>query len=278
MIRFAEPGDHPRLKALWQDIFGDSKESVEEYFSLCHRDDGMLVSESAGAVQGMLSMLPFALETGRAVYPARYVYAVATDPAHRGLGIASDLLARAHEVMLERGEAASVLVPASESLFGYYARRGYKTAFRVAEAEVRAEDLPPIPSGAAAAPCSPTEFTRMRDAAFAGGLFARWDERAVAFATLGNGITRVSAPSGEGCALWEVLEDGIFVRELALLGLSAYEALSILNGGLNAPILRVRLMEGMLPRVPARSYGMIRWLIPEPEQGEGTPYLSLALD
>ena len=79
MIRFAENADHPRLKALWMEAFGDPRDAVETYFALRHKNENMLVNVQGGKVTGMLSMLPAALCTGGHALAARYIYAVATD-------------------------------------------------------------------------------------------------------------------------------------------------------------------------------------------------------
>ncbi len=273
MIRFAEPGDRPRLMALWALIFGDPPEAVEGYFARRHEDENMLVSVEDGILCGMLSMLPMTLIARGAEYPARYVYAVATDPAFRGRGVATELLFRAHEEMAARGDAASVLVPASEGLFGYYAKRGYRTAFSIDVKDYAARALAPFPAGGAFEPCKPRTYMRMRDAAFAAtGLYALWDEGAVAFACEGMNLTKLTLGEGVGCALWERCGDGVLVRELALLGMGISDALSILHRAAGAASYRVRLPGNSLP------FGMIRWLIPQPAGTDGPGYLSLALD
>lgn len=273
MIRFAGPGDLPRLMALWAQIFGDSPEAVEGYFARRHEDGNMLVFVEDGVLCGMLSMLPLALIAHGAEYPARYVYAVATDPAFRGRGIATALLSRAHEEMAARGVAASVLVPASEGLFGYYAKRGYRTAFSIDVKDYPAGALAPFPAGGAFEPCKTSTYARIRDAAFAAaGLYALWDQAAVAFACEGMNLTKLTLDGGVGCALWERDGDGVFVRELALLGMGVPAALSILHRTAGAASYRVRLPGRAVP------FGMIRWLIPQPEGTDGPGYLALALD
>jgi GNAT superfamily N-acetyltransferase len=273
MIRFAQPDDRPRLMELWARIFGDPPEAVNSYFARRHKDENMLVFVEDGVLCGMLSMLPLTLIARGAEYPARYVYAVATDPAYRGRGVATELLFRAHEEMVARGDAASVLVPASEGLFGYYAKRGYRTAFTIDVKTYAAGVLPPFPAGGAFEPCKPRTFMRMRDAAFsAAGLYALWDEGAVTFACEGMNLTKLTLDGNVGCALWERDGDIVLIRELALLGMRVPEALSILHRVAGTASYRVRLPGSGLP------FGMIRWLIPQPDGTDGPGYLSLALD
>ncbi len=284
MIRFAAPADHPRLKALWAEVFGDAPADVEAFFTLRHKDESMLVDERNGTVAGMLTMLAFTLRTGGGEQlPARYVYAVATTPEARGQGIATGLMEAAHAHMARLGVAASVLVPANGGLFAFYEKRGYETAFALDEITLPADALPPFPRKGTSAPCAPEAYARIRDAAFpTSALYAMWDEPAVSYAmrtfAQAGGVTEVAWEGGGGCAAWEKTEGGVLVRELALTQGDPLSALAVLHGQLRAVSYRVRLMRGTVPGAPERLFGMIRWLAPKPELTGGAPYLSLALD
>ena len=89
MIRYAAKIDHPYLKALWQEVFGDPKEAVDAYFALRHKDENMLVEVFEDTVAGMLTMLPVTLSSSRGDFPARYIYAVATAPAMAAASVPS---------------------------------------------------------------------------------------------------------------------------------------------------------------------------------------------
>lgn len=283
MIRFAQDGDHPALKALWSEIFGDAMESVDAYFALRHRNENMLVDAQDHVIAGMLSMLPFTLQSGDRRFSARYVYAVATHPTCRNQGVSTRLMEAAHEMMQSRGEEASVLVPASPGLFDFYGKRGYKTEFLLDVVRFDAGQLPLFPKDGRFSPCSPREYARLRDKAFSSSrLYARWEESAVSYAmkTFGpqGGVTHLYAGGREGCAAWERQDHTVLVRELALCGLDAATALAILHRELNATSYQVRLPEGSHPGGQTLPFGMIRWLIPEPDLHGEAPYFSLALD
>ena len=284
MIRFAKAGDHPLLKALWAEIFGDTIEAVEQYFSMRHQDENMLVDEREDTIAGMLSMLPVTLLSGEGQKrKARYIYAVATHPDFRGLGISTALLEAAHAHMKDLGEAAALLVPASQSLFEFYGKRGYTTAFSLDVLNIDAKSLPPYPAGGQYTACSVKEYTSIRDQAFTKScLYVSWDENAVSYAVaaLGEsgGMIRFSFDSGSGCALWEKTENGVQIRELALVSGNVLTALSVLHRALNAGFYTVRLMAGNYPGAMQRPFGMIHWLIKEPLLLGDAPYLSLALD
>ena len=284
MIRFAAGSDHPRLKALWAEAFGDPPEAIDAYFALRHRDENMLVDVRNGDIAGMLSMLPVTLYTGDGrTFAARYLYAIATDARYRRQGISTTLLNAAHTHIQQLGEAAGILVPATPALFDFYAKRGYTTGFLLDVITVNADDLPPLPPKAESHTCSPKEYTRIRDHAFQNScLYVRWEEPDVAYAvqTFAQpcAIIALTWDSGQGCAAWEQTDDSVLVRELALTDGDLYAALSVLHSQLHAGKYTVRLAQGTVPGAPPQPFGMIRWLTPEPEITGTTPYLSLAMD
>jgi predicted N-acetyltransferase YhbS len=283
MIRFASDGDRGRLKKLWGDIFGDSPEMVEAYFAHRHRDENMLVETQNEDIAGMLSMLPLRLTSPGRSFPARYIYAVATDIKYRNQGVSTRLLDYAHAFMQGRGEAAAILVPASPSLFDFYGKRGYITAFSLDTVRFEAANLPPAPRDGRFASCTPGVYTSLRDKAFLSSrLYACWDEESAAYAVMAfgpeGGVTRLSSGDGEGCAAWERQDDVVLVRELALVNMDVYTALAVLHKALNAKAYQVRLPESSFSGANTLPFGMIRWLIPEPTLLGKPPYLSLALD
>ncbi len=121
MIEFANEFDREQIKKLWKDTFGDSDESVDKFLNeyiAC-----VLLYKEGKKLLGMLSMLPVKAEEKK----GRYIYAVATDRLVRGRGISTALLEFVNKYIKENGEFFSVLVPAEESLFDFYKKRGYST-------------------------------------------------------------------------------------------------------------------------------------------------------
>ena len=283
MIRFALDSDREQLWALWEEAFGDTPEDTQDYFARRHQNDCMLVDVEDGEIAGMLSLLPVTLASQGREFPARYIYGVATRQSFRGQGISTRLMEYTHDFMKEQGEKAAILVPASPSLFDFYGKRGYKSVFFLDTAQVMAAQIPSSPIDGHVAPCDAAAFTRIRDKAFSSsGLYARWDKRAVDYAITSHsssgGVLHFEALGGEGCALWERQEDGVLVRELALVNMDVHAALCLLHKALNAALYRLRLMPGSFPGAVSHPFGMIHWLIKEPELPGGPPYLALALD
>ena len=99
MLRLATRADRAAMAALWREAFGDSAEAVDFFFRSFPRCLSY-VAEVKGAVCAMVHALPQTLSPD---LPAAYIYAVATDRAHRGQGLCRKLMAFAEEDLRLRG-------------------------------------------------------------------------------------------------------------------------------------------------------------------------------
>ena len=143
MIRDMRDTDYPRAFAVWRACFEDDEDYFrffwEHGFPLCR---GLCLEEDGQAVS-MLFLLPGALGNPSALgyrktlLSAWYVYAVATLPAYRGRGYASELTCYAAALAKGEGLSALCLRPADEGLYGYYAKLGFVKAFARQERPVR---------------------------------------------------------------------------------------------------------------------------------------------
>jgi predicted N-acetyltransferase YhbS len=283
----AHPNENIRadVRALWQTTFGDSDAFLSRYFARMHRDENMLVCvEDDEELVAMLTMLPITLKSGGRAFPARYIYAVATAEPWRGLGISTSLMAHALDLMRENGEKAAILVPAHFSLFGFYERQGFSTAFYAREQAVDAADLP-APQGTME-DIGAADLRALRERAFAPScLFASWDEHTLGYiidTVTGDGgaAVRFSACGGEGYAVAAMDEELCVVKELFLDGISVPQALSLLHGRMGARRYILHLSAaGDDDPMP---FGMIRWLDDEAERqarhGDQPPYFALVMD
>lgn len=108
------------LKKLWKTVFGDSDFFIDTFFREAFSPDRCRFIEEHGSIISVLYWLDCEYEGGKLAY----IYAVATDPAHRGKGLASRLLKQTHAHLKTLGYAGAVLKPAA-GLFPFYARLGY---------------------------------------------------------------------------------------------------------------------------------------------------------
>ena len=116
MYRLAEKQDLPGIRALWLEAFGEEPTLP---------DGQCFVAEEDGKIVGMLHAIGQKLKIG-SIHPASYFYAIATLQSHRGQGICRSLMEYAENHV---DADCCMLVPASEDLFGFYGKLGYKTAF-----------------------------------------------------------------------------------------------------------------------------------------------------
>ena len=130
-INKAGPADIAACRMIWQRCFGDGDAYLDFYYQHGFPLFETLVLRAENEIRSMLTLIPAEYRANDICYPAAYVYAVATDPAAQGKGYASALLKAAHEHLLNKGVTVSALLPASDSLYEYYARLGYRTAFSV---------------------------------------------------------------------------------------------------------------------------------------------------
>ncbi len=108
-------------RALWMEVFGDSREEVDRFLIDVHRDENLLTHSEQGRVVSMLNIVELQTDYG----PTAYLYAIATEAEWRGRGLASALISQAIAIARERGYGAVMLIPADEKLVEYYKRFGF---------------------------------------------------------------------------------------------------------------------------------------------------------
>ena len=169
--------DTLELKALWQTVFGDPPEVIDAYFSAFYSPELCVEERSDGHVVSACYLMPL----GDLVFPdgsrerCASVYALATAPERRGRGAATRVTEEAVKRAEEKGFSSVILHPATEKLFGYYKKRGFRTAFRtrglLTERERTADPVR----------VSPADYRAVREALLAGKLHVDHDERSLKF-------------------------------------------------------------------------------------------------
>ena len=141
MLSFGKAEYVPELKALWQKVFGDSPAYLDAFFSKIYKDENTLVFLESGRVVSALYMIPYEMLIGGRKRKVVYLYALATDPDFRGKKIMSELIAESFKIGAERGYVLSVLIPAENSLFGYYRSFGFESCFEQVKITRQREEL-----------------------------------------------------------------------------------------------------------------------------------------
>ena len=136
IIRKATEKDVHGLKLLWNQCFPNDITYAEFFFDKIFRISSARVCERDGALAGMLHSFSRTLVCGNEKLSAKYIYGVGTAKKFRGNGIAGRMLdyeASNCDVLL--------LIPQSESLFGFYKKYGFSYLAKI-------EVLNALPKGA----------------------------------------------------------------------------------------------------------------------------------
>lgn len=137
------PSDLDTLKALWLACFEEREDAADLFFSRnidsCHA----YAAEDKGTVVAALYLIDCTLNG----FQAHYLCGAATLKSYRQRGIMTALIEYALEDAQNRGDCYSLLLPASESLYRFYARLGYQTGCSVKTAVFETADAGDMESG-----------------------------------------------------------------------------------------------------------------------------------
>lgn len=174
MISTASPSHIDEIKALWQQSFGDEPGYIDSFLERFTTPDNTLVWLDGG-VCGMLFILPCTLALAHERYRCAYLCGVATRQSDRGRGISTALLQYAYELCAARGYQLCALVPASHSLFNFYAKRGYALQGYVKTLSLVEQELD-LSAAPVFSAIGAEEVFALRKSFF-GGAYMAWDKQ-----------------------------------------------------------------------------------------------------
>jgi predicted acetyltransferase len=138
MVEFATSADNREIRELWDACFPEEPEFNNWFFDNKFDVSKCLVLREDGIIKAMAQLLPYEIaELGE----VSYIYGAATHPGYRRLGLMRRLLEQSFEIDKANGRVASILIPASKSLFDFYERLGYKTCFYIGRNDVKNIDV-----------------------------------------------------------------------------------------------------------------------------------------
>ncbi|MBR3754119.1 MAG: GNAT family N-acetyltransferase [Clostridia bacterium] len=124
MVKFENEKLRGSAVDLWQEAFGDSEEYIN-FFLDTHKGCTFVPLTENGELVSALYLIDGTL----CGINGFYLFAAATFKEHRSKGYMARLLKLAEETAKQKNKSFIALVPAEKSLFDYYSRFGYKTAF-----------------------------------------------------------------------------------------------------------------------------------------------------
>ncbi len=118
-LRTAEERDVNSLKELFKEVFNENDEALELFFNRIFKPEICYVCYERDELIAMAYIIPSTVN-GR---KAGYLYAVATKDEFRGAGIMKGLI---HYALSITAQEICVTLPASDSLYDYYRKLGFK--------------------------------------------------------------------------------------------------------------------------------------------------------
>lgn len=121
------------LSELWGQAFGDESDFISKMYDCGYlKPSDIFAVTQDGRPIAALFLPEYQICLGGVSYPIRLLSCVATDPMHQGKGWMSRLIPRALELV--RSECCGVcVIPVSESLFSFYEKFGFQSAFSLSE-------------------------------------------------------------------------------------------------------------------------------------------------
>lgn len=199
-----QSGDEEALRRLWKRVFQDADEYIDGWFR-CWYDPELTLCVRGAEIISMGFLLDAGSFLGK---PCAMIYAVATDEAHRGKGLATEIVRGLRETARTRGFGCTVLKPAEPTLFDFYREHaGFLPSFTASEgvfadggSSLDAREIPVA------------EYRALREAQLAGTAHLDLSERALGwFAASGGSLWKIGT---DACAAAETEDGQLVLKEL----------------------------------------------------------------
>lgn len=141
-IRLSQRCDEAALCRLFERCFGDAPQDTQRYLAERNAQDRTWVLCEEGAPAAMVTAMPLTVGQRQGVY----IYAVGTDPQHRGKGYMHTLCSAVFDALAAQGVAFCLLTPADPKLEQTYRRMGFCDFAPIYRASVAAGQALPMRS------------------------------------------------------------------------------------------------------------------------------------
>lgn len=118
-LRVSREEDVSSLKELFKSVFDENDDALELFFKRIFKPDICYVCYDGDELIAMVYIIPTTLNSRK----AGYLYAAATKDEFRGAGVMKGLI---HYALSITAQEVCVTLPASDSLYDYYAKLGFK--------------------------------------------------------------------------------------------------------------------------------------------------------
>ena len=117
-------------RVLWDKCFSEEdKRFVDFYFEKRYNENDNIFIEKDGKVVSALQLISYPFSYYGKTIGCSYLSGCCTDPDYRSQGLMNDLIIKTLKQAKNNGACFAALIPASESLFNYYAGTNFVTTF-----------------------------------------------------------------------------------------------------------------------------------------------------
>lgn len=117
-VRKLRKEEHVRTRKLWEEVFAeDTREFLDYYYTVKTAENEIYVMEDGDRIVSMIHLNPYEMRIENRICKTHYIVAVATDAAYRKQGCMRRLLHHVIQIMTDRGEPFTFLMPAAEAIY-----------------------------------------------------------------------------------------------------------------------------------------------------------------
>lgn len=225
--RLAKNREVGQLKELWKICFGDEEDYINLYFDHKYKEEETAVLLWAGKIVAMGTMIPahMVMENGEK-YDLSMLYAIATHPEFQGKGLSAQIMEFCHRYLKCHNKDLSILVPAQESLFNFYGKRGYKDGFYIREVTLTRDQMIELGDDqeekAFISPITAADYNKMRRSRLEGQLYIDYGNEQIAYQKklcqkFGGDLYGLYIGDACGCTVVERMSlDEVLIKELLI--------------------------------------------------------------
>ena len=121
LVEKLQKREHEKTRGLYEECFPDqTKRFVDYYYSYKATDNEIYVIRDGQKIISMIHLNPYRMQVGGSVYTLHLISAAATAKGYRGCGCMDMLMKHVLDVMYDRGEPFTYLIPDQEELYEKY--------------------------------------------------------------------------------------------------------------------------------------------------------------
>lgn len=125
------------VRILWDKCFSEEdKRFVDLYFEKRYNEDDNIFIEKDGKVVSALQLISYPFSYYGKTIGCSYLSGCCTDPEYRSQGLMKELITKSLDTAKNKGACFAALIPASESLFDYYAATNFVTTFNYSKIHI----------------------------------------------------------------------------------------------------------------------------------------------